>query len=241
MRFIGRTMELKRIRAALTMPRGTVLLYGKRRVGKTTLIKEAIKPIDAVKILYTCMPIELSRNAEDLSAKAMEALGFPAMRFSTFPALFDFLKTRRERIIVILDEYQDLADLIYDGNDLGYVLQEQGQGEPHFLEKFRAALEYEQCHELKLALDIASNLNCYDYCPASDVERFGEEVLQKQGETVFRDPVLQRGIDLKTYGEAQLEQQGYLLNTAETGYIRSNVQEFCHERTEPQPEFGMTM
>ena len=140
-----------------------------------------------------------------------------------------------------LDEYQDLADLIYDGNDLWYVLQEQGQGEPHFLEKFRAALEYEQCHELKLALDIASNLNCYDYCPASDVERFGEEVLQKQGETVFRDPVLQGGIDLKTYGEAQLEQQGYLLNTAETGYIRRNGQEFRHERTEPQPEFGMTM
>ena len=95
MRFIGRTMELKRIRVALTMPRGTVLLYGKRRVGKTTLIKEAIKPIDAVKILYTCMPIELSRNAEDLSAKAMEALGFPAMRFSNFPALFDFLKATR--------------------------------------------------------------------------------------------------------------------------------------------------
>lgn len=43
------------------------------------------------------------------------------------------------------------------------MLQEQGQGEPRFLEKFRAALEYEQCHDLKLALDIAGNLNCYDY------------------------------------------------------------------------------
>ena len=140
-----------------------------------------------------------------------------------------------------LDEYQDLADLIYDGNDLGYVLQEQGQGEQHFLEKFRAALEYEHCHDLKLALDIASNLNCYDYCPATETGQFGEEVLQKQGDTVFRDPVLQGSIDLKVYGEAQLEQQGYLLNTAETGYIRRNEQEFHHERTEPQPEFDMTM
>ena len=140
-----------------------------------------------------------------------------------------------------LDEYQDLADLIYDGNDLGYVLQEQGQGERHFLEKFRAALEYEHCHDLKLALDIASNLNCYDYCPATETGRFGEEVLQKQGDTVFRDPVLQGSIDLKVYGEDQLEQQGYLLNTAETGYIRRNEQEFHHERTEPQPEFDMTM
>ena len=140
-----------------------------------------------------------------------------------------------------LDEYQDLADLIYDGNDLGYVLQEQGQGEQHFLEKFRAALEYEHCHDLKLALDIASNLNCYDYCPTTETGRFGEEVLQKQGDTVFRDPVLQGSIDLKVYVEAQLEQQGYLLNTAETGYIRRNEQEFHHERTEPQPEFDMTM
>lgn len=140
-----------------------------------------------------------------------------------------------------LDEYQDLADLICDGNDLGYVLQERGQGEPCFLEKFRAALEYEQCHNLELALDIASNLNCYDHCPASDVERFGEEVLQKQGDTVFRDPVLQGGIDLEAYGKAQLEQQGYLLNTAETEYIRRNGQEFHHEHAEPQREFGMTM
>ena len=107
-----------------------------------------------------------------------------------------------------LDEYQDLADLIYDGNDLGYVLQEQGQGEQHFLEKFRAALEYEHCHDLKLALDIASNLNCYDYCPTTETGRFGEEVLQEQGDTEFRDPVLHGSIDLKVYGAAQLEQQG---------------------------------
>lgn len=145
------------------------------------------------------------------------------------------------KLSIGLDEYQDLADLIYDGNNLGYVLQEQGQGERYFLEKFRAALEYEHCHDLKLALDIASNLNCYDYCPATETGRFGEEVLQKQGDTVFRDPVLQGSIDLKVYGEAQLEQQGYLLNTAETGYIRRNGQEFCHEHTESQSEFGMTM
>lgn len=140
-----------------------------------------------------------------------------------------------------LDEYQDLADLIYDGNNLGYVLQEKGQGAPHFLEKLRAALEYEHCHDLKLALDIAENLNCYDYCPASDVEQFGKEVLLRQGESVFQDPVLKGWIDLKAFGEAQLEQQGYLLNTSETGYIRRNGQEFLYTHTASQPEWGMTM
>ena len=140
-----------------------------------------------------------------------------------------------------LDEYQDLTDLIYDGNNLGYVLQEQGQWERHFLEKFRAALEYEHCHNLKLALDIAENLNCYGYCPASDVEQFGKEVLQRQGEAVFRDPVLIDGINLRAYGEAQLEQQGYLLNTAATGYIHRNGQEFHYAHTEPQPKWDITM
>ena len=80
-----------------------------------------------------------------------------------------------------------------------------------------------------------------DSCPAQDAARFGEEALQKQGEAMFRDPVLQGGIDLRSYGEAQMERQGYLLNAAGTGYIRRNRQEFHHERTEPQPEFDMTM
>ena len=140
-----------------------------------------------------------------------------------------------------LDEYRDLADLIYDGNDLGFVLQEQGQGERHFLEKFRAVLECEHCHALKFALDIAENLNCYDYCPASETEQFGKEALQKQGGAVFRDSVLQGGIDLKAYGAARLEQQGYLLNTAGTGYIRRLGQAFRCNRSEPQPEWDMAM
>ena len=49
-----------------------------------------------------------------------------------------------------------------------------------------------------------------------------------------RQWILDRLETLSVKEQAQLEQQGYLLNTAETGYIR-------HERTEAQPEFGMTM
>lgn len=41
------------------------------------------------------------------------------------------------------NQYQDLADLIYDGNNLGFLLDEQGQGMPHFNEKFHAALAYD--------------------------------------------------------------------------------------------------
>lgn len=140
-----------------------------------------------------------------------------------------------------LDEYQNLTDLIYDGNDLGYVLQEQGQGEPRFLEKFRAALEYEQCHGLKLALDIAQNLNCYDYCPAAEVERLGREALGRQGDVLGHDPILMGNIDLCSFGEALLERDGYVLNAAGDAWLRRSGQEFRHERAETQPDQGMTM
>ena len=141
-----------------------------------------------------------------------------------------------------LDEYQDLADLIYDGNDLGYVLQERDQGKPRFLEKFRAALEYEHCHDLKLALDIAANLNCYDFYPVRDAEQFGKEhLIQRQRTALEQDPMLRGAVDLAAYGEALLEQEGYQLDLSKTAYIRRNYQTFHHARTEPQPELGMTM
>ena len=38
-------------------------------------------------------------------------------------------------ITILQDEYDDLNDLIRDGNDLGFLLEEQGQGMPDFMEK----------------------------------------------------------------------------------------------------------
>ena len=144
-------------------------------------------------------------------------------------------------IAIDLEEYDDLADLIYDGNNLGYMLQERGQGQPHYLEKFRTALEYEHCHDLKLALDIAENLNCYDFCPALDVEKFGQEELKHWGGIIDHNPLLAGQIDLKAYGEMMLEQEGYELNAGETAYIRHNGQKFYYEYSEPRPEYDITM
>ena len=144
-------------------------------------------------------------------------------------------------ISVDLDEYPDLADLIYDGNGLGFVLLVQGQGERNFLEKFRAALEYEHCHDLRLALDIAENLNCYDFCPASEAEKMGKEAMKQWSGKVCGDPILAGHIDWKAYGEMVLEQDGYELNAAETAYIRRNGREFIYGHAEPRPEQSMTM
>lgn len=140
---------------------------------------------------------------------------------------------------ILPDDYEDLEDLIRDGNDLGFLLEEQGQGMPDFMERFTAALEYEGCHRLKEALDIAENLNCYDLMQADGIELYGKEELTKLG--VFQDSTLQDCIDAAGFGEALLEQRGYRLNAAETTYIRRNDREFQHLRTQPKQGWDMTM
>lgn len=139
------------------------------------------------------------------------------------------------------EEYPDLEDLIRDGNDLGFLLEEQDQGMPHFTGRFLAALEYENCHRLDAALDIAQNLHCYDFVRAENIETFGKQELERKGWS--KDPILRGCIDTAEFGESLLEQMGYRLNTAETAYIRRNDREFQHLRT-PEPTqqgWDMTM
>ena len=109
MRFIGREKELQSIRNQLNQHGpSALLLYGRRRVGKTTLLREALKDIDAIRIIYTCMPVDLTVNARALSSAVLEALGLAPLSFDTLPDLFSFLRKRSERIIIVLDEYQDM-------------------------------------------------------------------------------------------------------------------------------------
>ena len=142
-------------------------------------------------------------------------------------------------IAILPEEYADLEDLLRDGNDLGFLLEEQGQGMPDFLEKFTAVLEYENCHRLQEALDIAQNLHCYDFMRADEVETFGKRELEKRGG--FRNPILRDCMDTVGFGEALLEQRGYRLNTAETACIRRNDREFQPLRTKPKQGWDMTM
>ena len=53
MDFIGRTSELATLNAELERGSGFVVIYGRRRVGKTTLIKEFIKDKRAFYFLAT--------------------------------------------------------------------------------------------------------------------------------------------------------------------------------------------
>lgn len=140
----------------------------------------------------------------------------------------------------LMEQYDNVADLIYNGQELGYVLGEHGQGSPTFMERYVAALELEHCHSLKLALDIAQNLNCYDWVSCADLEASATGLLLDAG--VSEELIRASGIDLIAYKAHLLENQGYTPTAGKSGYIARNSQEFhCQYSTPIQEQSGMMM
>ena len=105
--FIGREKELIAIRSEISSwdRRSAILLYGKRRVGKSTLIREAVKGFSGIVINHICVQSTFEGNLELLSRSVCRALGFPAMRFDSLAAMMDLLGTQSNRFLLIIDEY----------------------------------------------------------------------------------------------------------------------------------------
>lgn len=138
----------------------------------------------------------------------------------------------------LMEQYDSVTELVRDGDNLGFILDEQGQGEPHWREKFAAALEYEGCHTLKFALDISQNLSCYEWVPRDGLKEFAAKNLRSYG---VSEKLIQSGnIHLKDYAEDLLETSGYMEASGETGYLIRNSREFVREYTAPE-QGGMTM
>lgn len=96
--------------------------------------------------------------------------------------------------------------------------------------KYKAALELEQCSGLGMALDIAANLDCYDFDPALlSMEAYGEQVLQNSGVDT-NDPAF-AFFNFAGYGKRTLEKNGLVFTPY--GSISRNDREFAHEYTQP--------
>ena len=109
--FIGREKELSELKEQFSSDQKTaVLVYGKRRVGKSTLICEASRDFDGTVINYLCIKSSFSGNLEVLSKSITEAFDLPKMRFESIFDLFDFLGKQNSKILLVLDEYQYLKE-----------------------------------------------------------------------------------------------------------------------------------
>lgn len=104
------------------------------------------------------------------------------------------------------------------------------------LAKYKAVLELETCNDLDMELDIARNLDCYDYDPVMlSPETYAEYLFREAG--FDTDDSAFSNFDFKDYGERKLQENG-LISTA-YGLIARNKEPFVQEYTKPEP--GMTM
>ena len=112
--FVGRETELKRFRKFFE-GRGAslALVYGRRRVGKSALIKQAVKDANIPSIVYECKQTTEANNANSLSNLVAETLDSP-VAFPSFEEILLSLFQRAEKqpIILVLDEYPYLRRVI---------------------------------------------------------------------------------------------------------------------------------
>ncbi len=107
--FLGRKKELRILKEELARKeKSAILIYGRRRIGKTTLIKEALKSTSCKVISFTAVPDELSENARRLSKATGDEIGLKNLQITDFEALLGFISSLTEQIVLVIDEYQDL-------------------------------------------------------------------------------------------------------------------------------------
>ena len=113
MQFIGREEQLSKIEKAISEDQMHVsLIYGRRRVGKSELVKQALQRTEVKSIYYECKQVTEASNTQSISDIVSAEFGLPRLAYTQIEELLDFLfKTAiNEKLILVLDEYPYLRE-----------------------------------------------------------------------------------------------------------------------------------
>ena len=104
--FIGREKELAIIKEALSKNSASIMVYGKRKIGKTTLITHSLKSDPNKTVYYECLKAPMKDNVDGLISVLLAAKVLPVrMSFDNFIDLFAYLNTLPETFNIVIDEY----------------------------------------------------------------------------------------------------------------------------------------
>jgi len=104
--FVGREKELGLIQNLLQKPSASMMLYGKRKVGKTTLILQALSASRDKTVYFECLKSTMEDNIEAFVAVLVREQVLPAaLTFKTFADVFAYLNTLPQTINIVIDEY----------------------------------------------------------------------------------------------------------------------------------------
>ena len=108
--FFNREKEIGVIKDFLSSEDHAMLVYGRRRVGKTTLISRVMEDYEGQVIFYQCTSESYERNCQQFMREVEAVTGGFWGRPDTFYDVFRILKNLSTPVVVVIDEYNELKD-----------------------------------------------------------------------------------------------------------------------------------
>ena len=126
-------------------------------------------------------------------------------------------------------QYDSVENLLFDANNMGFLLEERFQGAPDFQEKFAAALEYENCATLADAVSVGDDADSYEIVKVENLRDFAEKRLEDGGVP----PEMRAAVNLDEYGARRLLDCGF--RKSRDGRLFVGRADRLKERDAPQP------
>ena len=109
--FIARQNELNEINEELENTSRKIVIYGKRRVGKTSLIKKVIENRPNC-IYFECIQDTLESNLKLFKITINKLISIPSfVSFESFEQIFEYLNSLNIKFTIIFDEYPYLKKM----------------------------------------------------------------------------------------------------------------------------------
>lgn len=181
--FIGREKELQQISEMLQKDSGCMMIYGKRKVGKTTLLTHALRGQKNT-AYYECIKDSLKANVDGLVSVLVREKILPVrIEFLSFSDLFLYLNSLNGTYNIVIDEYpylkavnkpetvdsvfQSVIDnsignirLFISGSHVG-MMKELLNEKNAFYGRFSSIIQLKELNYLEAA-EFYSNLHVYD-------------------------------------------------------------------------------
>lgn len=117
--FVAREKELKIIKEFLNNY-GALLVYGLRRVGKTTLINKAVSNSGRPYVYFECQKANEKKNVDLLVDLLKEQVSFVDADFSSFLSVIKEFNKRYPNYVLIIDEYSLIKQYYLQSKKAGY-------------------------------------------------------------------------------------------------------------------------
>ena len=111
--FLGREKYLHALKRLVSRPgMQTALIYGRRRIGKSELVKQVLRGATSRKIYYACRQVAEASSAAGLSALISEQYDLPKLGYTRIEEVLEYLfkLAVTDELILVIDEYPYLRE-----------------------------------------------------------------------------------------------------------------------------------